>query len=118
MGRSSRRRCWRATMGADMKKLVIIDDAWSGYALREPDVDGGRTVALTISNYSDATLLAAAPVMFKALNDIVKRFDPLGVAAPDCARCEDCNLHPSVHAHGCTIKGALEAVATARGRVI
>jgi hypothetical protein len=101
-----------------MKRLVIIDDAWSGYALREPDADGGRTVALTIPNYSDATLLAAAPVMLKALNEIVKRFDPLGVAAPDCARCEDCNRHPSAHAHGCVIKGALEAVATARGRVI
>jgi hypothetical protein len=101
-----------------MKKLVIIDDAWSGYALREPDADGGRTVALTIPNYSDATLLAAAPVMLKALDEIVKRFDPLGVAAPDSARCEDCNRHPSAHADHCTVKGALEAVATARGRVI
>jgi hypothetical protein len=104
-------------MGADMKKLMIIDDAWSGYALREPDADGGRTVALTVSSYSDARLLAAAPVMFKALNDIVKRFDPLGVAAPDCARCEDCNRHPSAHADHCTVKGALEAVAIAKGRI-
>lgn len=100
-----------------MRRLVIIDDAWSGYALREPDVDGGRTVALTVPNYSDAKLLAAAPVMLKALDEIVKRFDPSGVAAPDCARCEDCNRHPSAHAHGCTIRNAFEAVATARGRI-
>lgn len=103
-------------MGAAMRRLTIIDDPWSGYALREPDADGGRTVALTVPNYSDATLLAAAPLMLEALQKIVKRFDPLGVAAPDCARCEDCNRHPSAHAENCTIRGALEAVAAATGR--
>ena len=105
-------------MGAIVKKLVIIDDPWSGYALREPDADGGRTVALTIPNYGDATLLSAAPLMLEALQKVVKRFDPLGVAAPDSARCEDCSRHPSAHAHGCVVRGALEAVAAAQGRTL
>jgi len=104
-------------MGADMRHFYIGDDAWNGYEIRERGLDGSRAVALTVPSYSDATLLGAAPVMLDALEKIVKRFDPLGVAAPDCARCEDCNRHPSAHAHGCTIKGALEAVAAARGRI-
>jgi hypothetical protein len=100
-----------------MRRLTIIDDAWSGYALREPDVDGGRTIATHISSYHDATLLASSAYMLAALEGIVRALDPDGVAAPDSARCKVCGVHPSTHTMTCAVKGAKDAYNAARGRM-
>jgi hypothetical protein len=98
------------------RRFYVADDAWNGYEVREPDPAGGHTVATHVSRYGDAVLLASAPIMADALAELLHELDPLGVAAPDSARCKLCGIHPATHALDCVVLDAREALDIARGR--
>lgn len=99
-----------------MRRFYVADDPWSGYEIREPDAAGGRTIATHISAYSDAVLLASAPLLVDALAELVHELDLNGVAAPDSARCKLCGVHPATHARDCVVLDAKEALEIARNR--
>ena len=99
-----------------MRRFYVADDPWSGYEIREPDPSGGHIVATHVSNYADAVLMASAPLMADTLAELLQKVDPLGVAAPDSARCKICGVHPATHARDCVILDVREALEIARNR--
>ena len=104
-------------MGSAMTKRFFVDDDGMTYSVVEPMPQGNRVAATHIVRHDDATLFMAAPILADALAELLHELDPLGVAAPDSARCKLCGVHPSTHARDCVVVDAREALDIARGRL-